>query len=1465
MAGRIQGRLFRRPAAFARQCMAVVLAVMVVAQPVWAAGPVAPQLSSKPGAAYTLFINFSGFTWNQGWGGGGSGPVPGVVPSYNSDGDYATFSGTEMARIHEIWSRASEKYAAFDVNLTTVDPASAGLSDYDRQVYYASIPRFQHTVIGGNASWAGGGTGVSYVDTAQYVENASNAAWKLNWVFPESQIGNNSQGIAEIIAHENGHALGLGHQSDVNIGPALVNQYSSGTSVGGSSYGPIMGSSRGVTRGLWSRGYDNNLNLVNEIGHMLTANSGFAVVDDGVGHTTGTATSIKAINGTVDFTTTKGVITTAPGGTNPDPTNAAHYTNDYWSFTTTGGNVMLNVMSGRSTMNPGLADPGRMLDAALTIYASDGTTVVTSNATWVAGSFDATVSQNLAAGTYYAKVTPTLGSTGTGEVDTDFTLIREFFDIGSYFVTGTIPGLSSDTTRYWDNNGSTAGFGTASGTWAGSTTGNSSQGWSGNSTGNVVPNTVSVDTVDNVHFGTATNGLAAGTVTVSGSVSANRITFGSASGNITLSGGTVALASMSPTITVDNATSTFASVVAGNAGITKAGNGTLVFSSANTLSGNTTINGGTLKLTGNGSLSDLSAVNTAASGTSFDISGITATSETVGSIAGNASSTIVLGAKNLTVQGATATAATTTFAGVISGSGGSLTKIGADTLVLNGNNTYTGGTNIAGGTLQFNSVGLASTSGNITFTGPGRLQWNGHTQDLSSRIVMTNGVTATIDTNNQNVTFVSAIGNSSTGGLTKAGGGALTLSAASTYNGTTTVNGGVLLLNHASALPGGTGATGGTSALTFTGGVLGLGVGDFTRDLATAGTVTGVNFTNAGGWAAYNADRVVNLNNDGHQIVWGTANTGFNGQTVILGATNATHKVTLQNGLNLGSNANRTVQAENGAASIDGELSGVITGSTGGNFTKTGSGTLALTNTNTYIGATTVSGGTLEVSVIANGGANSNIGASSNASANLVLNGGTLRYTGSAVSTDRGFTLSNNSGLDASGNGTISFTNTATPAFGSANATRTLTLSGTNTGNNTLAANLANNGTGAISLTKNGTGSWVVTGSNTHTGVTTVNGGTLAVSVMANGGSVSGIGASASSASSVLLSNGTTFRYSGAADAATDRAFTINGTSDGHGATIESSGAGTLSFNTPATALGYGSGNQARILTLGGTNTGVNTFGKTIVNNGVGITSLVKSGAGRWVLDQTNTYTGLTTVSGGSLVIAGSGSINNSSAINVAAGAQLVYNSSTALTRAPSLAGSLATPAILSGNGTISAALTLDNLGDVLSPGNSPGVQSFGVTQTWNSFTYAWEVNDWTTAVVGTNFDRIGITGGLSLSGSTYELDLFSLTALNASGNLSNFSEVSRSWTIVSTTTGISGFLSSEWNIDFGGFSAASMPLGTWSLGLANGNNDLLLSYAPVPEPGVIAILVAGLAAAWHLRRKNRTCAADHRTAQSVA
>jgi autotransporter-associated beta strand protein len=98
----------------------------------------------------------------------------------------------------------------------------------------------------------------------------------------------------------------------------------------------------------------------------------------------------------------------------------------------------------------------------------------------------------------------------------------------------------------------------------------------------------------------------------------------------------------------------------------------------------------------------------------------------------------------------------------------------------------------------------------------------------------------------------------------------------------------------------------------------------------------------------------------------------------------------------------------------DGQVSGVISG---GNFTKSGSGTFILKSVNTYIGTTTVSGGTLQL------GASNSIPTGSG----LILNGGEFS-SGGFSNTFNSLALSDNSTLRLVGSGahSLTFTNLGT-------------------------------------------------------------------------------------------------------------------------------------------------------------------------------------------------------------------------------------------------------------------------------------------------------------------------------------------------------------------------------------------------------------------------------------------------------
>ncbi len=228
------------------------------------------------------------------------------------------------------------------------------------------------------------------------------------------------------------------------------------------------------------------------------------------------------------------------------------------------------------------------------------------------------------------------------------------------------------------------------------------------------------------------------------------------------------------------------------------------------------------------------------------------------------------------------------------------------------------------------------------------------------------------------------------------------------------------------------------------------------------------------------------------------ANTSANDFTGAIAINSGTLQI--GDGVNSGAIPNNRNILDNGTLIFDRPAAdtltytGVISGS--GAFVQQGANAVTMNVTNTYTGATSLLGGTLIVTSLANGGANSNIGASSNAAANLVLNGGTLQYTGTGATTDRLFTLGASGGtIDSSGTGILNFSNAGALAY-TGSGPRTLTLTGTNASgelnaSNNLAAVIGNGTGGATSVYKTGSGDWALSNYNTYSGGTTVNNGIL--------------------------------------------------------------------------------------------------------------------------------------------------------------------------------------------------------------------------------------------------------------------------------------------------------------------------------------------------------------------------------------
>ena len=316
---------------------------------------------------------------------------------------------------------------------------------------------------------------------------------------------------------------------------------------------------------------------------------------------------------------------------------------------------------------------------------------------------------------------------------------------------------------------------------------------------------------------------------------------------------------------------------------------------------------------------------------------------------------------------------------------------------------------------------------------------------------------------------------------------------------------------------------------------------------------------------------------------------------------------------------NNTVQGTRGTGTDLAQMSGVISGAGGATLIKTGSGTLLLSATNTYAGATSINGGILQIS---------NTGALGTGASAIGFggSGGTLEYTGSSGTLARGINLSAAGTLQTDVAG-----QTLTIAGGITTNSNPLTFTGT--GNSAVSGTIS--GGGAASLTKNGSGTLTMDVVNTYGGPTTINNGVVSVNNLGNSGGSVGSADSlgqqtfADSTPGDLVINGGTLQYTGTA-ATTDRDFTVGA----NGATLDASGSGAIVFglgnSTPTDPAGLGSG--ARTLTLTGTNTGANTV-EFLIHDGGGPTSLTKNGTGTWVLNSPNgnIYTGLTTINNGIL------------------------------------------------------------------------------------------------------------------------------------------------------------------------------------------------------------------------------------------
>ncbi len=540
------------------------------------------------------------------------------------------------------------------------------------------------------------------------------------------------------------------------------------------------------------------------------------------------------------------------------------------------------------------------------------------------------------------------------------------------------------------------------------------------------------------------------------------------------------------------------------------------------------------------------------------------------------------------------------------------------------NATFSAGTD-AGAAYTVNVSGAITNVGGLTFQ-EGNVTISGGTSlTLATNPAIVNvaaGRTATVNTVIAGSGF----------GLTKSSGtGTLVLSGANTYTGTTTISAGTLrATTSASALGAGTLSLGaGTLILADDAGL------NFGRDTTVTATTTVTSDRATSGAAVANFTNTLGTLSIGTFTLNTTAGTNVTSGTagITFGATTLTGTATfapaagslLTLGSVTGTNRSFTV---NGAG--DAEITGIINSGTG-TLTKSGTGTLTLSDgTSTYTGSTTVSGGTLSVVKLSDGTVASSIGSAGAANTNLILNNGTLKYTGTGDSSNRLFSVGTGGAtIEAAGTGTLNLTGTGAIGYNGQTGARTLNLTGA--GNGILAAAIGNN-SGATSLVKAATGSWTLSGTNTYSGTTTVSGGTLQ---FAQEVSLYNNTPASWTATNIIVNSGAT------------AAFNVGGTGE-----FTSSDIDTLK------AIGTGSGGFLSGSTLGLDTTnaagGLFTYGSTIsdTNSGANSLNLAKLGTGTLSLtNATSSYTGATTISGGTLSVAKLSDGGSTSSIGSAAAA----------------------------------------------------------------------------------------------------------------------------------------------------------------------------------------------------------------------
>ncbi|MCW1923867.1 discoidin domain-containing protein [Luteolibacter arcticus] len=324
-------------------------------------------LQSLPDATGVVYLDFDGEKGPfSGWG--------------NFD---AAHSGANNSQIYDVWKMVAEDFQGFNLNVTT-----------DRKVFdSAPQGRRVHCMVTPTTTAAPGAGGVAFIGSYNWGGDT------VCWAFYTT-----GKSAVEVISHEVGHTLNLGH--DGRTSPQ--EGYYGGHGSGATAWAPIMGVGYYANLSQWSKGeYANANNLQDDLAVIVNNNDVDYRADDR-GNTLATASYLEiASNNSVS---NEGII---------ESTGDV----DAFRFVTSGGQTTLNVNT--VGLNPNLDILAELVNAATGV-------VVTSNNPDLG--IDATVTSNLPAGEYLLRVS----GTGRGNPLTDG--YTNYGSLGAYLVSGSVAG-----------------------------------------------------------------------------------------------------------------------------------------------------------------------------------------------------------------------------------------------------------------------------------------------------------------------------------------------------------------------------------------------------------------------------------------------------------------------------------------------------------------------------------------------------------------------------------------------------------------------------------------------------------------------------------------------------------------------------------------------------------------------------------------------------------------------------------------------------------------------------------------------------------------------------------------------------------------------------------------------------------------------------------------------------------------